>query len=268
VLTPISNFVIYELSALAFTNTATDPEVPPQILTYSLSNAPAGALINSSSGLFTWTPSESQGPVTNQITVIVTDNGSPTLKDMKTFTVAVLESNTPPALPIQTSLTVTGLVTVIVTNTATDTDVPINTLTYSLVTGPTNAFINGAGVITWTPTLAQVPSTNLFTTVVTDDNPLAANAQHLSATNNFTVTAFAEPAVPPTITSLTVSNDLVTITWLSVSSHTYRVEYKGDFSDPAWSNLSPDIMATSTETMATNVLNSATQRFYRVLLLP
>ena len=34
---------------------------------------------------------------------------------------------------------------------------------------------------------AQVPSANIFTTVVTDSNPWAVNAQHLSATNSFTV---------------------------------------------------------------------------------
>ena len=51
--------------------------------------------------------------------------------------------------------------------------------------------INAEGVINWTPIVDQVPSTNLFETVVTDFNPWAINAQHLSATNSFTITVHA-----------------------------------------------------------------------------
>ena len=64
---------------------------------------------------------------------------------------------------------------------------------------PAGADIDTNGVITWTPTVAQVPSTNVFTTVVTDSNPWAVNAQHLSATNSFTVVVNAThngPSLP------------------------------------------------------------------------
>ena len=71
VLAAITNYTINEGTTLSFTSVATDPDAPPQTLTYSLSNAPPGASIDPSSGLFTWTPSEAQGPGTNQITVIV-----------------------------------------------------------------------------------------------------------------------------------------------------------------------------------------------------
>jgi len=55
-------------------------------------------------------------------------------------------------------------------------------LTYVLQTGPSNAVIDASGIITWTPVVAQVPSTNVFTTVVTDYNPWAINSTNLSAT--------------------------------------------------------------------------------------
>jgi len=42
-------------------------------------------------------------------------------------------------------------------------------------------------VISWPPSEAQGPRTNVSVTVVADDNPWAVNAQHLSATNSFTV---------------------------------------------------------------------------------
>lgn len=43
-----------------FTAVATDSD-PGDILTYSLVGAPAGAAIDPSTGVFTWTPSEAQG---------------------------------------------------------------------------------------------------------------------------------------------------------------------------------------------------------------
>ena len=67
--------------------------------------------------------------------------------------------------------------------------------------GPPNAIIDTNGLITWQPQPGQVPSTNLFTTVVTDYNPDAINAQQLSATNQFTVVVTAVhngPAGTPT----------------------------------------------------------------------
>src|SRR5205823_8277367 len=95
-------------------------------------------------------------------------------------------------LPAQTNRTINEFTLLTVTNTATDTDIPANLLGYTLtVTNAAgvvpNASISASGVITWTPTEAQGPSTNVFTTVVTDTNSAAVIAQNLSATNTFTV---------------------------------------------------------------------------------
>ncbi len=51
-----------EQTLLTFTATATDADLPANTLTFSLSGEPAGALIDPVSGVFTWTPSEAQGP--------------------------------------------------------------------------------------------------------------------------------------------------------------------------------------------------------------
>ena len=77
-------------STLTFTATATDPDTPPQTLTFSLdAGAPSGASINGSSGAFTWTPTSGQANTTNAITVRVKDNGAGTLSDAKVVTVIV-----------------------------------------------------------------------------------------------------------------------------------------------------------------------------------
>jgi hypothetical protein len=185
-LTAQTNRSINEQTLLVVTNAVSDNDIPARKLTYALLNAPSGATIDTN-GVITWTPSEEQGPATNTITTVVTDDGTPQLGATNSFSVVVHEINVAPVLPVQTDRTIAGLTPLIVVNTGTDTDIPTNALSYSLVSGPTNAVISSNGVISWTPEIAQVPSTNLFTTMVTDFNPSAVNAQHLSATNSFTV---------------------------------------------------------------------------------
>src|SRR5262249_21264513 len=45
-----------------FTATASDPDRPANTLTFSLIGAPPGAAIDPTTGVFTWTPDEAQGP--------------------------------------------------------------------------------------------------------------------------------------------------------------------------------------------------------------
>src|SRR5207248_1378719 len=97
-----------------------------------------------------------------------------------------------PVLPAQNSQTIRAGQLLWVFNQAFDEDLPTPTLTYTLVAGPTNAVIDSGGVITWTPTIDQAPSVNVFETVVTDDFVPA-----LSATNSFTVYVQATSGLEP-----------------------------------------------------------------------
>ncbi|MEI6194932.1 MAG: LamG-like jellyroll fold domain-containing protein, partial [Verrucomicrobiota bacterium] len=154
------------------------------------------------SGVITWTPSEAQGPGVYLITTVATDNSFPPLTATNSFSVVVNEVNLAPFwptnVPSQTNYTVSATTTLIVTNTASDLDIPTNALAYALSVSPavTNAAISTNGIITWTPTPAQV-GLYTFTTIVTDTNPYALFNQSLSNTNVFTVlvTAVAAPFV-------------------------------------------------------------------------
>ena len=104
--------------------------------------------------------------------------------------------NTAPVLSVQTNVTVNETVPLTVTNAATDTDSPVQTLTYTLLSAPTGASIGlHTGIITWTSTQSQSPSTNTFTTKVTDNGSPA-----LSATNSFKVFV-TEVNIAPTLTN-------------------------------------------------------------------
>jgi hypothetical protein len=173
-----------ELTTLTVTNTATDADLPANVLTFELLAGPTGVSLNPATGLLTWTPTEAQGPSTNTITVRVFDDGVPSLSSTNSFTVVVREVNTAPMLAAVSAQSVNEGTTLSVTNVATDADLPANVLTFELVAGPTGVSLNPAtGVLTWTPTEAQGPSTNTITVRVFDDG-----VPSLSCTNSFIVT--------------------------------------------------------------------------------
>src|SRR5208282_301851 len=142
----------------------------------------------STNGVITWTPTEAQGPGLYVLTTVVSDG---TYSATNSFSVTVNEVNSAPVLPGQNNVTISGLTPVTVTNTASDSDIPVNPLGYQLTSAPGGASIDTNGVIRWTPSANQVPGVYTITTVVTDTNVYAVNAQELSATNSFTVTVNA-----------------------------------------------------------------------------
>src|SRR5439155_2160121 len=97
-LAPIAARVVNEEQPLVVHTVATDADVPANTLTFSLDAAPAGAAIDAKTGVFTWTPTEAQGPGTYAVAVRVTDAGLFPLSDLETPTVTVREVNQPPAI--------------------------------------------------------------------------------------------------------------------------------------------------------------------------
>jgi len=112
----------------------------------------------------------------------VRDDGSPQLSDSRTFTVVVLRPNTAPVLPAQNNLKIDELSLLQVVNGATDAESQPSELSYQLLNPAPGMTISASGLITWTPTEAQGPSTNTITTVVTD-----SGSPPMSATNSFSV---------------------------------------------------------------------------------
>ncbi len=189
-------------------------------------------------GVITWTPSEAQGPGVYIVTTVASDSSIPPLRTSNSFTVTVNEVNLAPfwlpGVPSQTNYTIPAATLLTVLNTASDLDVPPNPLTYILEVSPpaTNAVISTNGIISWTPTVAQV-GLYTFTTIVTDTNQFAVNAKSLSATNVFTVTVtsvaapfvFTQPAQAVTGTSaklngMVTPNGLPTTAWFQWGTNT------------------------------------------------
>jgi hypothetical protein len=197
---------VNEQTLLTVTNAATAANVHAA-LSYSLVGAPTNMSINAG-GVITWTPSQTQSPGTNVITTVATANDpldmvNPQLSASNTFTVVVTEVNVAPVLPDIPTRNVHVLTLLTVTNTATEANIHATNLAYGLAGAPANMNIDSNGIITWTPTPAQSPSTNLITTVVTNTDAFDSVSPHLTATNAFTVIVNEAnltptlPAIPP-----------------------------------------------------------------------
>lgn len=205
-----------EKSALTLALAATDADLPANTLTYSLdSGAPAGASLDPATGVFTWTPTEAQGPGTNTITVRVTDDAAAPATDSKTFAIIINEVNEAPVLAALANKTIAEGATLSFTATATDADLPANTITFSLASAPAGATIDpSSGAFAWTPTGAQAPSTNLVSIKATDNGTPV-----LSDTKTFTVLV-TSPNQPPTLNAIAdkTVNELTALTFTATAS--------------------------------------------------
>ena len=85
VLAAIGNLSVNEGTTLSFTASATDADLPAQNLTFSLDGASIalGMNIDANTGVFSWTPTESQGGLAPSVTITVTDNGTGDLRDAR-----------------------------------------------------------------------------------------------------------------------------------------------------------------------------------------
>ena len=167
-ITPVADQIVDEETELRFTIKASDAD--PAGLRFSLEAAPEGANIDPITGQFAWTPTESQGPSTNEIIVRVEDSGFPKKSSITLFVVRVNEINRPPRLPRGSDHSALVGSILRITNSVIDPDVPANQFSFALTNGaPAAARILKNGVLVWKPTKNDALTTNDITVVVTDN---------------------------------------------------------------------------------------------------
>ena len=166
-LSPIGSKSGDELAPLSFTASATDPNLPNDTLTYSLvagsgvggTPVPAGATIDPTSGVFTWTPNETQDG-SYSFRVRVTDSTGQFAEEQIAFTIAEVNNFAPVLPPIGDVWGTQGFPLSFAIAAASDADV-INgspsTLTYSVDDlPPGSSFDANARIFSWTPAAAGV----------------------------------------------------------------------------------------------------------------
>jgi hypothetical protein len=145
--------------------------------------------------------------------------------------------------------------TLLVTASATDTDQPPQSLTFTLgAGGPPGAAIDPVtGQLTWTPLTA--PLTNLLSVVVTDNG-----SPSLSASRTFMVTVLP----PPQFENITVNGNLLSLTWPSLPGETYEIEYCDDLDTGVWTTSGAPVAGDGTPLTFTADMTAAPTRFFRL----
>jgi hypothetical protein len=260
VLDPISDKTNAELVPFIHTATAHDDDRPAQTLRFTLTNSPANASINPTSGRITWTPSEAEGPMITNITVRVTDNGTPNLTVSRTFQIVVNEINVAPVLGPLSNYTVNAGQTVSFTATATDSDVPTNTLMFSLLSPPAGATITSGGLFNWRPGVALANTTNVLQVMVQDNGAPVSND-----TRSFTVVV--NPlAASVMLTPLGYANGQFTIGVTGPHGPDYVI--MGSTNLQQWSDLTTNLSPILPFQQTDPVAGSFSNRAYRVRLQP
>lgn len=164
-LSAIGNQMGDELAALSFTASGSDVDAGTS-LTYSLdaTSISNGMSIDASTGVFSWTPTEAQDG-TFSTTVTVSDGS---LEGSETITITVAEVNMAPVLAAIGNQVGAERSEVTFTATATDADLPANTLQFSLdatSTGSGMVIDPSTGTFTWTPGSTQAGSYTVIVSV-------------------------------------------------------------------------------------------------------
>ncbi len=166
ILDPLGNQSVREGVLLEFTITATDPD--EDNLTYSATNLPAGATLDSTTGVFNWTPTYEQSGTYPNVVFIVTDDGAPPLSDSESITLYVTDVNRAPVLDPIGSKTVAEGDTLTFTVTGSDPDG--NDIDFTVSNLPSGAtFDTLTQECFWAPDFVQSGTYSNIIFRVTDD---------------------------------------------------------------------------------------------------
>jgi pectin methylesterase-like acyl-CoA thioesterase len=150
------------------------------------------------------------------------------------LSVNVVVSNTAPLLAAILNTTNNVGVTVSVTPVATDPDQPAQTLSFSLLSGPSTSFNTGTGAYSWRPQVTDAGTVNTVQISVTDNG-----SPNLSATQSFVVAV--NPLTQPDVSNAGFSGGLFTLTVGGQTGPDYEVLASTNLTDwiPLVTNTSP-----------------------------
>jgi pectin methylesterase-like acyl-CoA thioesterase len=174
--------------------------------------------------------------------------------------------NTPPvftAPPTGTNITINVGVSLAVSCTATDSDTPAQTLTYSLLAGPSGSAVDSAsGNFTWRPTAAFAGTMTNVQVVVTDNG-----TPNLSATNSFSVTV--NPLTAPTTSAPGYSGGQFSVSISGQVGPDYELQGTTNLTGGTWTSIATTNSPATMPVILTDPnAGSRPQMFYRIIAGP
>ena len=223
--------------------------------TFNLTNFTAGSVTP-------WLTTSNLSLVSTNAVTVSNSSFTYTLPALSVVTfVGQQQTNTPPTLAPIANQTINAGVTLVITNAATDTNPPPQTLTFSLLSTPTNATLtplnNTNAVFTWRPLVSQANTTNPITVQVVD-------SASLSATNNFNV--IVNPLAQPTVSSINVSGGQVSLVATGALGPDYTLWASTNLMN--WQVLFTSNSPVTPVTLVDTNFNANPVRFYRIQLGP
>ena len=191
----------------------------------------------------------------------VTDNTGFSYTNTVNVRIIVPTTNTAPVLSAISNRAINVGVNLLITNTATDSDSPLQTLTYSLPVAPANATLGAAsGILNWRPLVSQANSTNAFTVVVTDNG-----TPSMSATQNFNV--IVNPVLVPKLGTVSLNGMQLSV---PVSGGTVGPDYVVEVSTnlTGWQTLVTTNTPPQPFVLTDTNPPTAPAKFYRIRLSP
>ena len=221
--------------------------------TFYLTNAAAESVVP-------WITSASLS-LASQAAIAVTNGAFSYLlprESVVTFVGQAAPSNSPPALAFIPDRAVNAGADLVITNTATDPDVA-QTLTFSLLSAPTNATLNATnGILAWRPLISQANTTNLITVKVADNG-----TPGLSATNRYSIVV--NPLAQARLSPVNLTGGVVTLRVEGTAGPDYTLLTSTNLTD--WQLLfTTNPAAMPAILVDTNCANAV--RFYRLQLGP
>ncbi|HWD18780.1 MAG TPA: pectinesterase family protein [Verrucomicrobiae bacterium] len=175
---------------------------------------------------------------------------------------AVSVGNTAPTVtPIADQIVNVGAM-VTASAAANDPDVPPQSLTYSLLSGPSDATLDtNSGSFSWRPTLPAAGTSNFVAIVVTDNgNP------PMSATNTFSIVV--NPSVGPTLGAATLSGGQFSLSISGQVGPDYALQATTNLDDIQWVTIMTTNSPASPFTLIDTNAGADSSRFYRIVVGP
>jgi putative Ig domain-containing protein/cadherin-like protein len=203
-LAAVGNQIVNEAQLLSIPLSASDPD--GDALAFTASNLPSGATVtdnHNGSATLNWTPGFSQAGNYTNVTITVTDNGSPTQSASQSFTITVGNVNRPPVLGAIGNKTVNEGQLLSIPISASDPDG--DALAFTASNLPSGATLtdnnNGTATLSWTPATGQAGSyANVAVTVNDNGTPALSDAEIFT----ITVQTPSQPPPPPGVSALSI----------------------------------------------------------------
>jgi large repetitive protein len=154
VLAAVADQAMDKLAPMARTPTATDMDLPANLLAFGLVSGQAGLMVVAS-GQVGWMPTGAPGPSSSTVLLKVTDNGTPSRSTTNQFMVVVREVNRAPRFATVPSLRATSSRPFSDALAGVDEDLQAQTLVFPLVSDPANRTISPREGVRWTPCAQQ-----------------------------------------------------------------------------------------------------------------